>query len=371
VASYGRDANATWQAFEQVLGGLEGGTALAFASGMAATAAVVESLPVGVTVIMPGDAYQGVRLLLQDLAAKGRIVLRTADIADTEATLAVCGEVATGRIDRGSASADASGAGSRSDGRSAASDVFGAGGLLWLESPTNPLLAVADLGALTAGAHQAGLSVAVDNTFATPLLQRPLDLGADVVVHSVTKLLAGHSDVVMGAAVTRDPGMVDELTRRRSLHGAIPGPLETLLALRGMRTLAVRLERAQATAGEIARRLEARSGVSGVRYPGLPGHPGYDRAARQMRGSGTMIAFEVGGGADAADAVCDLVRLITPGTSLGGVETLIERRAKYPAEAHLPAGLLRLSVGLEHVDDLWADLDRALAASSGSVRGSD
>jgi cystathionine gamma-synthase len=319
---------------------------------------------------MPGDAYQGVRLLLHDLAAKGRIVLRTADIADTEATLAVCGEVATGRIDRGSASAETSGASSQA-GRSAASDAFGAGGLLWLESPTNPLLAVADLEALTAGAHQAGLSVAVDNTFATPLLQRPLDLGADVVVHSVTKLLAGHSDVVMGAAVTRDPGMVDELTRRRSLHGAIPGPLETLLALRGMRTLAVRLERAQATAGEIARRLEARSGVSGVRYPGLPGHPGYDRAARQMRGSGTMIAFEVGGGADGADAVCDLVRLITPGTSLGGVETLIERRAKYPAEAHLPAGLLRLSVGLEHVDDLWADLDRALAASSGSVRGSD
>jgi cystathionine gamma-synthase len=346
VASYGRDANATWQAFEEVLGGLEGGTALAFASGMAAAAAVVESLPVGASVVMPRDAYQGVRLLLGDLAEKGRVALRAADIADTAATLAVCGEVAE----------------SLSQGRGGPTDSFGAGGLLWLESPTNPLLAVADLEALTDGAHRAGLSVAVDNTFATPLLQRPLDLGADVVVHSVTKLLAGHSDVVMGAAVTRDPRMVDELTRRRSLHGAIPGPLETLLALRGMRTLAVRLERAQATAGELARRLDARAGVTGVRYPGLPGHPGHGRAVRQMRGPGTMIAFEVDGGAEAAETVCERVRLITPGTSLGGVETLIERRARYAAEAYLPEALLRLSVGLEHVEDLWADLDQALTA---------
>ena len=215
------------------------------------------------------------------------------------------------------------------------------------------------------GAHQSGLSVAVDNTFATPLLQRPLDLGADVVVHSVTKLLAGHSDVVMGAAVTRDPALVDELTRRRSLHGAIPGPFETLLALRGMRTLAVRLERAQATrrrAGPPAGGPRRGRPASATRAS--PRHPGHDLAARQMRGAGTMVSFEVAGGADAAEAVCAGVRLITPGTSLGGVETLIERRGRYPAEAHLPPGLLRLSVGLEHVDDLWADLDQALTAAA-------
>ena len=345
---YGRDTNGTWEAFEAVLGGLEGGTALAFASGMAAIAAVLDGLPFGSWVVVPTDAYQGTRLLLQDLAADGRVALRTVDIADTDVTLATCAEVADAPSRR----------------RPGPDGDFGAGGLLWIESPTNPLLAVADIAALAAGAHRAGLSVVVDNTLATPLLQRPLDLGVDIVVHSVTKLLAGHSDVLMGAAVAREPGTVARLTRHRSLRGAVPGPFETLLALRGVRTLAVRLDRAQSTAGELARRLAARPGVTVVRYPGLDQHPGHLRALRVMQGAGNMVTFDVAGGAAAADAVCQAVQLITPGTSLGGVESLIERRGRYPAESHLPPGLLRLSVGLEHVDDLWDDLDRALTSAT-------
>jgi cystathionine gamma-synthase len=352
AATYGRDGNATWAAFESVLGGLEGGTALAFASGMAAISAVVESLPLGAWVVVPSDAYQGTRMLFHDLADAGHLGLRMVDIADTEATLATCVEVSEAPSRR----------------RTGPAGAFGGGGLLWIETPTNPLLAVADIEALSSGAHQAGLSVAVDNTFATPLLQRPLDLGADVVVHSVTKLLAGHSDVMMGAAVTGDATLLGDLTRRRSLHGAVPGPFETLLALRGIRTLAVRLERSQSTAGEIANRLAGRPGVASVRYLGLPDHPGHVLAGRQMNGHGSMIAFEVEGGADAADAVCQAVRLIVPGTSLGGVESLIERRGQYAAESHLPPGLLRLSIGLEHVDDVWADLDQAIKLAVGSDR---
>jgi cystathionine gamma-synthase len=348
AAVYGRDDNETRDAFETVLGGLEGGTALGFASGMAAIAAVVELVPLGGSVVIAGDAYNGTRRLLQDTAQRGRLTVRTAAVADTEATLAACAG-ARPRPGRG--------------GAVAGTDGFASGGLLWLESPTNPLLAVPDLPALVEGAHDLGLSVAVDNTFATPLLQRPLDFGADLVVHSVTKLLAGHSDVLMGAAVTRSETLAGLLTRRRSLQGAVPGPFEVFLALRGVRTLSARLERAQATAGELARRLVRRAGVSAVRYPGLADDPGHERARRQMAGFGTMIAFEMVGGARVADAVCEAVRVLTPGTSLGGVETLIERRGKWEGESHLPAGLLRLSVGVEHVEDLWTDLDHAIAVA--------
>jgi cystathionine gamma-synthase len=289
--------------------------------------------------VAAGDAYNGTRRFLADAAQRGRLALRAADVADTDATLALCEEV------------------------SSAPNRRSAGGLLWLESPTNPLLAIADLATLIEGAHGFGLTVAVDNTFASPLLQSPLAMGADVVVHSATKLISGHSDVVLGAAVTRSEELLERLRTRRSLHGAIPGPMETFLALRGLRTLAVRLERAQASAAELASRLLYRAGVSGVRYPGLPEHPGHQLAARQMRGFGTMVAFEVAGGAEAAEAVCQSVQLITPGTSLGGVESLIERRARWQGESHLPPALLRLSVGLEHVEDLWSDLDQALAGA--------
>ncbi|MGI8493601.1 MAG: trans-sulfuration enzyme family protein, partial [Acidimicrobiales bacterium] len=249
AVSYGRDGNPTWTAFEAALGGLEGGSALVFGSGMAAISAVVESLPVGAPVVVAADAYNGTRRLLGDLAGRGRLAHRGAPVADTDATLAVCQSVLETSTAAGAAG-------------------FGAGGLLWLESPTNPLLEVADLAALAEGAHALGMHVAVDNTFATPLVQRPLDLGADVVVHSVTKFLSGHSDVILGAAVARDPAVLEALTTRRSLHGAIAGPFEAWLALRGMRTLGVRLQQSEASAAELARRLAGHPLVTGVRYPG-------------------------------------------------------------------------------------------------------
>ncbi len=340
---YGRDGNPTWEALEQAIGGLEGGQARVFASGMAAIAALLECLPVPGRVVVAGDAYHGTRRFLTDVAGRGRLRFRTTDVADSAATLAACAELAGGPA--------------RPSGPPAG---FGSSGVLWLESPTNPLLAIADIGLLTEGAHQLGMDVVVDNTLCTPLLQRPLDLGADAVVHSATKLLSGHTDVVMGAVVTRRPDVVDALTRRRSLHGAIAGPLEAWLVLRGIRTLDVRLVRAQASAAVLAARLAAHPQVERVRYPGLPDHPGHELAARQMKGFGNMVAFEVKGGAAPAEKASVSVRLMTTATSLGGVETLIERRSRWEGEGGLPPGLIRLSVGIEDVSDLWADLDRAL-----------
>ena len=340
---YGRDGNPTWSALEEVLGALEGGSCLVYSSGLAAIAAVLETLPVPGRVVVPADAYNGTRRFLADVAGRGRLRFRTVDVANTQGCLDACASFveAPGRP-------------------SGPSGQFGAGGVLWLESPTNPLLAVADLPALIAGAHDLGMDAVVDNTFASPLLQRPLDAGADVVVHSATKVLAGHSDVVMGAAVTSRPDVLDLLTRRRSLHGAVPGPWEVWLALRGMRTLALRVERACANAFELARRLGEHPGVECVRYPGLSSHPGHAVAARQMKAFGSIVSFDVAGGADAAEDVVGRLRIMTAATSLGGVETMIERRGRWEGEQGLPAGLLRLSVGIEDVEDLWRDLDGAL-----------
>jgi cystathionine gamma-synthase len=262
-------------------------------------------------VVAPADAYNGTRRLLGDLESRHRLTTRLVDITDTDATAAACEGAA----------------------------------LLWIESPTNPLLRVADVAALAEAARRAGALVAVDNTFATPLRQRPLDLGADVVVHSATKMLAGHSDVVMGATVARDDAVYAALVNRRGLHGAVPGPMEAFLAARGLRTLAVRLDRAEATARTLDALLRQHPSVETVRYPGF----------------GSMLSFDVRGGAEEAEAVCARTRVIVPATSLGGVETTMERRFKWALEDHLPPNLLRLSVGIEHVDDLWADLDAALA----------
>jgi cystathionine gamma-synthase len=345
AAIYGRGDNETWEALEVAVGGLEGGQALAFASGMGAIAAVVETLPTPGRVVVGGDAYNGTRRLLADVARRGRLRFRTVDTTDTAATLAACQDLVE---------APARPSGERGD--------FGAGGLLWLESPTNPMLGVADLPALIAGAHELGMDVAVDNTFATPLLQRPLEFGADVVIHSGTKYIAGHSDILIGLTVASRADVVDQLITRRILHGATVGSWEAWLALRGLRTLDVRLERAQANTAELARRLVAHPRVERVRYPGLPDDPGHELAAKQMSGFGAVVSFEVTGGATGADAVTDAVALITPGTSLGGVESLMERRGRLAGEEGLPPALLRLSVGIEHVEDLWADLDQALAA---------
>ena len=323
---YGRFGNPTWTAFEEVLGGLEGGRALAFASGTAATAAVLDLVPIGAKVVAPRHAYSGTLGLLDQQAKTGRLTVERVDIADTTAV------------------------------RKAAEQAA----IVWAESPTNPGMEIADLRAISAAAHEAGAMVAVDNTFATPLLQCPLELGADVVVHSATKFLSGHSDVLLGAIVTGERWYAELANRRRDL-GSIPGPMETWLALRGVRTLALRLERQQVSARTLAERLEADPRIARVRYPGLPDDPGHERAKNQMRGYGAMLAIEVAGGADAAQKVCDNVRLWVHATSLGGIESMLERRRRWAAEAPtIPENLIRLSVGIEDVEDLWRDLDQAL-----------
>jgi cystathionine gamma-synthase len=232
--------------------------------------------------------------------------------------------------------------------------------LVWLESPSNPLLGVADLEAICAAPRRPGTLVAVDNTLATPLGQRPLDLGASVSMQSATKLIGGHSDLLAGVATTKDPALRAALHRARELAGATPGVLEAFLAVRGARTLALRLERAQRTATALATRLEAHGSVTKVRYPGLASHPGHEIARRQLRGFGTLISFDVRGGAAAADGVCSRVRLVQHATSFGAVESTMERRAAVPGQEHLPPSLLRLSVGIEDPEDLWQDLEQAL-----------
>jgi cystathionine gamma-synthase len=300
---------------------------------MAAVSAVAETRPAGTVAVIPEAGYAGSLAEFAERQALGRMSVRPVDLADPQTVISAL------------AGAD----------------------LLWLETVTNPLLDVPDLPALIGAAHEAGALVCVDATFSTPLLVRALDLGADVVMHSVTKYLAGHSDLIMGALVTRDPDLAARLHARRTLTGALPGALEAYLATRGMRTLAVRLERACANAAVLAGRLRDHPTVTRVRYPGLPDDPGHAVAARDHAGFGAMISFEVSGGAAAADRVCAALRLVTHATSLGGVESLIERRAAHPGDAAFgtPAGMLRFSVGIEHVEDLWADLTRALDAVSG------
>jgi cystathionine gamma-synthase len=301
---YARAGNPTWTAFEEALGALEGGSALVFSSGMAAIAAALSLLPPVAVIVAPTHAYSGTSAILESMEEAGRAVLRRVDISDTAAVIAAL------------EGADA----------------------LWAESPTNPMLEVADLPRLFEAAHAVGAVALCDNTFATPLVQQPLRMGADVVVHSVTKYLAGHSDVVLGATVTatseRGRTFQDALTQHRLLHGAIAGPMETWLALRGMRTM------------HLAARLTGHPAVERLRYPGF----------------GSIIAIEVNGGLQGAEAVAAHVRLWTHATSLGGVESLIERRRRHPGEAAtVPENLLRLSVGVEDIEDLWRDLDAALA----------
>ncbi len=331
---YGRWGNPTWTALEDTVGALEGGPALAFGSGMAAISAVFALVPLGGTVVIPDTPYSGTSQLARELEAAGRIRVRPVPQADTEAVLAAL------------------------DGAD----------LIVLESPSNPMMDVADLPAVLAAARQGGVLSAVDNTFATPLLQQPLSLGAHLVVHAATKYLSGHSDVLLGIVVTEpDPenDLYGRLLGHRTINGAIPGPMEAWLALRGMRTLAVRIERASANAAELARRLGDHPAVSQVRYPGLPSHPGHQRALAQMRGFGAMLSFElVGQSAEQAERVCANVRLWTHTTSLGGVESTLERRRRHGGESVLvPESLIRLSVGIEDVDDLWNDLKQALEAA--------
>jgi len=332
---YGRHDNPTWQALETSIAALEGGSgAVAFGSGQAATAAVLAGLPVGSRVVGPAVGYLGTRGLLGELSVGGALDVELVDVTDTDAVRAALA---------GPRRAD----------------------LLWLESPTNPLLEIADLPALCAAARSAGAVTVVDNTIATPLRQRPLELGADLVVHSATKFIGGHSDLLLGLVVAADPQRVDALRARRTGTGAVPGVSEAYLALRGLRTLDVRLTRAEATAAELARRLSAHPLVDRVRYPGLAGGLSADRLAAQTDGPGAVLAFEVGGadGRAAGERVLAALRLIVAATSFGGVETTLDLRIRWAGEDPGRPGLLRLSAGLEDVEDLWEDLDTSLRAA--------
>jgi len=303
----------TWAALETAVGALEGGRAIAYSTGMAAAAAIIYALAPKV-VVVPLYSYLGVRALLAEHAAQGHLTIRSVDITDTTAVIA-----ATQGAD-----------------------------LVWMETPTNPTLDEADLPTIGRAAKAAGARMVVDSTFATPMLQRPLDDGAAIVLHSATKFIGGHSDLTLGLCVANDDAIVERLWLARTYQGATPGALEAFLALRGLRTLPVRFAAAEHNAAELVARLRSHPAIADVRYPGR----------------GAMVAFIVVGGAAAADAVCGAVRIAVPATSLGGVETTLERRNKYAGDAHVDPGLIRMSVGIEDVDDLWADLERALPGAT-------
>lgn len=329
--AYSRDdGTPTWEALEEIVGGLEGGESVAFASGMAGIAAVFDPVKVGSLIVIPADCYQGVAGIAARGEALGRWTVRRIPAQDTAAWIAACAE------------AD----------------------LIWLESPSNPLLVVADLVAICAAPRKPGSLLGVDSTFATPINQRPLDLGADFSFQSATKYLGGHSDLLSGVVSVYRPELARVLRHTRELSGATPGTLECFLAVRGLRTLALRLERAQQSALFLAGKLATHPRVEVTRYPGLVTHPTHRIARDQLKGFGTVISFDVRGGAAAADAVCSSLQLIQHATSLGAVESTIERRAGIPGQEHLPPSLLRLSVGIENADELWADLDRALTDSA-------
>ena len=300
-----------WIGLEEAVGALEGGHCVSYSSGMAAAAAALFALAPKV-LVLPTSSYLGVRALVDDHVRQGNLEVRFVDIADTAAVVAA---------------------------------IPGAD-VVWVETPTNPTLDVADVPAICAAAHAAGAKVVVDNTFATPICARPIEDGATIVVHSGTKFIGGHSDLLIGLAIAADEATYARLLQTRLVNGSTPGALEAFLTLRGLRTLPLRMERMQANAVEVVTRLRAHEAVAEVRYPGF----------------GAMVSFILRGGADAADAACRAVELIVPATSLGGVETTMERRQKYAGDAHVPPGLIRMSVGIEHVDDIWADLARALAA---------
>ncbi|HEU5161410.1 MAG TPA: cystathionine gamma-synthase [Streptosporangiaceae bacterium] len=333
---YSRTANPTRAGLEECLAALEGGArGLAFASGMAAEDTLLRTIcRPGDHVVIPGDAYGGTYRLFDK-------VLRPWGLEYTPAPL---GDIAAVR------------AAVRPETK-----------VIWAETPTNPLLGIADIAALAQVAAEAGALLVVDNTFASPYLQQPLALGADVVVHSTTKYLGGHSDVLGGAVVVADPGLGERLAFHQNAMGAVAGPFDAWLTQRGVKTLGVRMERHCANAAAVARMLTRHPRVAEVYYPGLPDHPGHDTAVKQMRGFGGMVSFRLAEGEAAAIAVCERAKLFTLGESLGGVESLIEHpgRMTHASAAgsplEVPADLVRLSVGIEDADDLLRDLEQAIA----------
>lgn len=308
---YGRYGNETWNALEVAISALEGGSTLVFSSGMAAISSVFSILPIGAPVVASNQGYSGVMTLLNSFQESGRLEVRFVDVVDTQSVI----------------------------------NAMKGAAFVWLESPTNPGLDVADLSEIISAAKKLGIGVGVDNTFATPLVQRPLELGADIVMHSVTKFLSGHSDVLMGSLSTKDPALLKRLQDSRSFNGSIPGPFETWLALRGLRTFPLRFKQSQESAKTLVERLKAHPKISRVRYPGF----------------GAIISFEVDGTAEQTQKTCESSLLIAHATSLGGVESLWERRRRWPMESlSVPEQLIRLSVGCEHVDDIWNDINQAL-----------
>jgi len=332
---YSRAGNPTRTALEQALAALEGGPfGFAFASGMAAADTYIRAaLRPGDHLILPDDAYGGTFRLVDKICVPWGLTYSTVRLGDLDAVRAAIGPATR---------------------------------VIWCETPTNPLLGIADIAALAELAHRAGAELLVDNTFASPYLQQPLALGADVVLHSTTKYVGGHSDVIGGALVTGAPELAEALAFHSKSMGAVPGPVDSWLTLRGVKTLAVRMDRHCDNAERVVELLAGHARVARVYYPGLPAHPGHEIAARQMRRFGGMVSFSVVGGQEEALKVCRRTRLFTLGESLGGVESLIEHpglmtHASVAGSAlQVPDDLIRLSVGIEDADDLLADLRDAL-----------
>ena len=335
---YSRSGNPTRTALETCLAALEGGrTGLAIASGLAAEDCVLRTvLRPGSHVVVPDDAYGGTYRLFAKVLARWGVEHTAVPLGDLDAVRAV---------------------------------VRPETALVWCETPSNPLLGLADIAGLATIAHDAGARLVVDNTFASPYLQQPLAHGADVVVHSTTKYLGGHSDVVGGALVVADAGFGEELAYHQNAMGAVPGPFDAWLVMRGAKTLAVRMDRHCANAQRVVELLQRSPAVTSVLYPGLPDHPGHELAAKQMRDFGGMVSFRLAGGEAAALAVCKATRVFTLGESLGGVESLIEHPGRMThasvagSQLEVPDDLVRLSVGIESIEDLLADLEQALAVS--------
>jgi cystathionine gamma-synthase len=328
---YVREGNPNQQQFEAALTELEvGAGALAFSSGMAAITALLDNLPSGAHLVYPQDCYAGLRVLVTEFLPQRGVSATSVDIGDVDAV-------------RAATTKDTN--------------------LLWLETPSNPLLRICDIAALAEIAHAQGALVACDNTFATPLLQQPLALGADIVMHSTTKYFGGHSDVLGGALVfARRDALFDAVAHRRHITGGVPSPFNTWMTLRGLRSLPARMAWHCRNARAVAEFLTGHARVEAVNWPGLSSHPNHAVAARQMRDFGGMLSVCIRGGRDAALAFAAKVNLFTNATSLGGCESLIEHRASVEgANPVSPQNLLRLSVGLEHADDLVDDLRQALA----------
>ncbi|KJS54087.1 cystathionine gamma-synthase [Streptomyces rubellomurinus] len=332
---YSRSANPTRTALEECLAALEGGArGLAFASGLAAEDTLLRTiLKPGDHIVIPNDAYGGTFRLFAKVLTRWGVefsVANTQNLDDVRAAL-------------------------RPTTRA-----------VWVETPSNPLLGITDLAGLAEVAHGAGALLVVDNTFASPYLQQPISLGADAVVHSTTKYMGGHSDVVGGALVLAEAGLGEEVAYHQNAMGAVSGPFDAWLVMRGIKTLGVRMDRHSSNAEKVAELLTGHPKVSQVLYPGLPEHPGHDIAAKQMKAFGGMVSFRVAGGEEAAVEVCNRARLFTLGESLGGVESLIEHpgRMTHASAAgsplEVPADLVRVSVGIESIDDLLADLTQAL-----------